>query len=63
MLERIQEILSDVESKVFFMTGDVLSAETSEFLERTNTPYLTKPFHADRLVAETDRILIAAQAE
>ena len=35
--------------RVVFSTGDVLSGNTKEFLEKTNRPYLPKPFTPDEL--------------
>lgn len=35
--------------RVIFSTGDVMSGNTKEFLEKTNRPYLPKPFTPDEL--------------
>jgi len=40
-----------------FITGDVISADTGEFLKRTKAPYVTKPFNIDGLKKEVSRIL------
>jgi CheY-like chemotaxis protein len=38
-------------SRIIFTTGDVMSGNTKEFLEKTNRPYLPKPFTPDELRA------------
>jgi CheY-like chemotaxis protein len=38
-------------SRIIFSTGDVLSGNTKAFLEKTNRPYLPKPFTPDELRA------------
>jgi CheY-like chemotaxis protein len=35
--------------RIIFSTGDVLSGNTKEFLEKTQRPYLPKPFTPDEL--------------
>jgi len=35
--------------RIIFTTGDVLSGNTKAFLEKTNRPYLAKPFTPDEL--------------
>jgi len=35
--------------RVVFSTGDVMSGNTKEFLEKANRPYLSKPFTPDEL--------------
>ena len=37
--------------RIIFTTGDVLSGNTKAFLEKTNRPYLPKPFTPDELRA------------
>jgi len=36
-------------ARMLFITGDVLTAETREFFERTGCPYIPKPFKAKAL--------------
>jgi len=45
--------------RMIFLTGDTLSPETKEFLERTDIPRLTKPFTA----AEVRRVVAQALQE
>ncbi|MFQ5829778.1 MAG: ATP-binding protein [Candidatus Methylomirabilia bacterium] len=43
--------------RVVIITGDVLSDETQDFLERTRAPYLTKPFTLKDLLAALARVM------
>jgi signal transduction histidine kinase len=43
--------------RILFLSGDVLSREKREFLERTGAPYLSKPFDLVELRATVQRIL------
>jgi len=43
--------------RILFLTGDVLSREKREFLERTGAPYLTKPCDLDDVRRTVQRIL------
>ena len=43
--------------RILFLTGDVLSREKREFLERTGAPYLTKPCDLDEVRRTVKRIL------
>jgi len=43
--------------RILFLTGDVLSREKREFLERTGAPYLTKPCDLDEVRRTVQRIL------
>jgi DNA-binding response OmpR family regulator len=44
-------------NKVIFTTGDVLASDVKPFLERTNRPYLVKPFSPDELRAIVRNVL------
>jgi CheY-like chemotaxis protein len=43
--------------RIIFITGDVMSAGTMDFIRSTRTPYIAKPFDATRLVEEIGRII------
>ena len=43
--------------RIVFITGDVMGAGTQAFISRTKAPYITKPFDADQLKKEINRIL------
>jgi CheY-like chemotaxis protein len=43
--------------KVIFITGDVMSIDTMDFIQSARTPYVTKPFDAAHLVKEIDSIM------
>jgi DNA-binding NtrC family response regulator len=45
--------------KVIFMTGDYLNATTYTFLERTNRPFINKPFTPDQIMELIKPILQA----
>lgn len=45
-LKNISQLLLD---KVIFITGDMMSADTQRFLEKTGAIYIPKPFDADAL--------------
>ena len=43
--------------RFLFVTGDVLAFHTREFLERTGTPYLAKPFRMEELTKKVNQVL------
>ena len=43
--------------KFLFVTGDVLAFHTREFLERTGTPYVAKPFRMEELTMKVNQVL------
>ena len=43
-----------------FITGDVTSADTGEFLKRTKAPYVNKPFDIAGLKKEVKRVIVSA---
>ena len=47
--------------KFLFVTGDVIAAQTHEFLERNHLPCLTKPFRIEELTEKVNFILGAGQ--
>ncbi|MEE9398878.1 MAG: response regulator [Dehalococcoidales bacterium] len=53
----IQRSIKSLARRVIFITGDTVSKDTMRFLSRTRAPYITKPFDAEQLKKEIDRIL------
>jgi CheY-like chemotaxis protein len=51
LYEHLEKEHPEMANRVIFSTGDVLSGNTKAFLERTNRPYLPKPFTPDELRA------------
>ena len=44
--------------RIVFLTGDVLSRDKRDFLERTAAPFLTKPCDLDELRRVVSRVLL-----
>jgi DNA-binding response OmpR family regulator len=57
LYQHLEENYPGMTSRVIFTTGDVLSGNTKAFLEKTNRPYLPKPFTPDELRAIVRRVL------
>jgi len=55
--ERIQKIAQPLAKNVAFITGDVMGADTKDFLTRTKAPYIAKPFDIRQLKKDINRIL------
>jgi len=55
--KRIQRIAGSLARRVIFITGDVLGADTRDFLSKTKAPWITKPFDAEQLKKVINRIL------
>jgi DNA-binding response OmpR family regulator len=49
--------------RIIFVTGDILSREKREFLERTGAPYLLKPFDLREVRQVVHRMLADAGAD
>ncbi|MBI5181793.1 MAG: response regulator [Nitrospirae bacterium] len=47
----------ELSKKIIFITGDVMNIETKAFLEKTNVPYLIKPFRLNDLKEAVRRVL------
>jgi signal transduction histidine kinase/CheY-like chemotaxis protein len=48
---------SPLSKRFMFVTGDVLSSRTQEFLERHNLPHVAKPFRVEELTEKVRRVL------
>lgn len=59
---RLGEQDPDLQSRVIFITGDVASTSTQEFLDLANRPVLTKPFDLDHLRSVVSEMLGAASS-
>jgi len=57
LYRRIQKIARSLARRVVFITGDVIGASTTAFLSRTKAPYIAKPFDAEQLKREVNRML------
>jgi PAS domain S-box-containing protein len=55
--ERLIELAPELARRTIFLTGGGFTAETSDFLARTEHPVLEKPFEPDRLLALIDAAL------
>ena len=52
LYEEIGKVAPSLQKRVMFITGDVISADIRSFLERTKSPYVTKPFDIARMKKE-----------
>ena len=57
LYESIGKIAQSLAKRVVFITGDVLGADTMDFLSKTEARYIAKPFDAERLKRDINRIL------
>jgi DNA-binding LytR/AlgR family response regulator len=53
----MQKAVKSLARRVVFITGDMMSKDTAAFLSRTKALYITKPFDAERLKEDINRIL------
>ena len=58
LYEQIEKVAPSLQKRVIFITGDVTSADTREFLKRTKAPYVTKPFDIAELRKEVKRVIV-----
>jgi signal transduction histidine kinase len=57
LYKQFQEIAPSLMKRVVFITGDVMGKRTTDFLAKTKAPYMMKPFDAEQLKTEINRIL------
>ncbi len=57
LYKQFQEIAPSLMKRVVFITGDVMGKRTTAFLAKTKAPYMMKPFDAEQLKTEINRIL------
>ena len=60
--DELQRTFPRLRDRIIFLTGDVLSREKREFLERTGAPYLTKPCDLEEIRRTVQRVLTADAA-
>jgi two-component system NtrC family sensor kinase len=61
--QALSKINPDLARRVIFLTGDVVSEETQDFLASTGNPHLNKPFQLTSLQAVIAEVLAAAGPE
>ena len=57
LYKQFQEIAASLAKRVVFVTGDVMDKRSTDFLTETRAPYIMKPFDAEKLKTEINRIL------
>jgi signal transduction histidine kinase/DNA-binding NarL/FixJ family response regulator len=55
--QTLQRAGTPIRNRILFITGDVLAAQTREFLEPNGLPYLAKPFLVEELKLAVNRLL------
>jgi len=50
VFERLSERGRSGDSRIVFLTGDVMAGETQELIRRTGAPVITKPFHTGEVL-------------
>ena len=55
LFDHLRHLPGDIASKVLFLTGDPANIATQEFIERTGSPVLGKPFTLEQLLDTVDR--------
>ena len=63
LYQRIQKIAKSLTRRVVFITGDVIGADTKDFLTRTKAPYITKPFDTEQLKRDVNGMLTYGAAD
>jgi len=57
LYKHLQEVAASLARRVVFVTGDVMEADTKDFLSKTKSRYITKPFDLEQLKNDINRIL------
>ncbi|MFC2050160.1 PAS domain S-box protein [Chloroflexota bacterium] len=57
LYKQFQEIAASLKKRVVFVTGDVMDKRSTDFLNKTKAPYIMKPFDAEKLKTEINRVL------
>jgi CheY-like chemotaxis protein len=60
LYEHLEKKYPKMVNKVIFTTGDILSPYIKAFLEKSNRPYLTKPFTPQALLQAIRQLLPVA---
>ncbi len=61
LYDEIEKVAPSLQKRVLFITGDVIRADTKEFLRKTRAPYVTKPFDIAGLKEEVSRVIVSAR--
>jgi PAS domain S-box-containing protein len=56
LYKQFQDIAASLKKRVIFVTGDVMDKRSTDFLNRTKAPYIMKPFDAEKLKTEINRV-------
>lgn len=59
LYETLNKEQPDTANKVVFITGDIMTEETNDFLLSSGRPYLAKPFSPDELIDIVEEELAA----
>ena len=59
LYETLNEKSPDTASKIVFITGDIMSEETNDFLASSGRPYLAKPFSPNDIIDIVEKELAA----
>jgi len=57
LYQRIQKIARSLARRVVFITGDVMGADTKEFLFKAKVPYIAKPFDTEQIKRDINCVL------
>ena len=57
LYKNMQKIARTLSRRAVFITGDVISTDTRDFLSRTKAPHITKPFDIEKLTKDINRML------
>jgi len=57
LYKRVKKAFPSLAGRVVFITGDVMGADTMDFLTRAKANYITKPFDVKQLKKDIGRIL------
>jgi DNA-binding response OmpR family regulator len=53
----MQKTAKSLVRRVVFITGDTMSTDTMDFLAMAGAPYIAKPFDAEQLKKDINRLL------
>jgi CheY-like chemotaxis protein len=62
LYEKVREMDLDLSRRIIFSTGDVASADTRTFLEKSGNSYLQKPFEIDAIRRIVQSVLVTTAA-
>jgi len=63
LYKHLQKLSPSLAKAVIFVTGDVMGADTREFLDRTKALHLAKPFDTEQVRKEVNHILAEGRVE